>query len=68
MAKVGSASGTKLAGRADNAAGGSAGIEIVGFPQMLYTRTFGDPDTLICAVTGGGTRCKQDADTAHRAG
>src|ERR1700688_428343 len=45
MAKVGSAPGTKLAGRADNAAGGSAGIEIVGFPQMLYTRTFGDPDT-----------------------
>lgn len=46
MAKVGSASGTKPAGRTDNAAGGSAGIEIVGFPQMLYTRTFGDPDTL----------------------
>ena len=45
MAK-GSASRTKTAGRADNVAGGSAGIEIVGFPQMLYTRTFGDPDTL----------------------
>ena len=29
-----------------NASGGSAGIEIIGFPQKLYTRTFGDPDTL----------------------
>ncbi len=28
------------------AAGGPAGIEIVGFPQILYTRTMGDPDTL----------------------
>jgi hypothetical protein len=27
-------------------AGGAAGIEIVGFPQTLYTRTFGDPDML----------------------
>lgn len=27
-------------------AGGSAGIEIVGFPQTLYTRTFGDPEML----------------------
>ena len=46
MAKVGAAPGTKPPRRSDNAAGGSAGIEIVGFPQMLYTRTFGDPDTL----------------------
>lgn len=49
MAKQGSStSGAKAAGaRSDqNAAGGSAGIEIVGFPQKLYTRTFGDPDTL----------------------
>ena len=46
MAKLGAAPGTKTTGRSDNAAGGSAGIEIVGFPQMLYTRTFGDPDTL----------------------
>ena len=29
-----------------NASGRSAGIEIIGFPQKLYTRTFGDPDTL----------------------
>jgi hypothetical protein len=29
-----------------NSAGGAAGIEIVGFPQSLYTRTFGDPDVL----------------------
>jgi hypothetical protein len=29
-----------------SAAGGAAGVEIVGFPQILYTRTFGDPDTL----------------------
>ncbi len=28
------------------AAGGAAGVEIVGFPQILYTRIFGDPDTL----------------------
>jgi hypothetical protein len=49
MAKHGStASGAKTpAARSDqNASGGSAGIEIVGFPQKLYTRTFGDPDTL----------------------
>jgi hypothetical protein len=46
MAKEGAAPGIKPTGRSDNAAGGSAGIEIVGFPQMLYTRTFGDPDTL----------------------
>lgn len=26
--------------------GGAAGVEIVGFPQILYTRTSGDPDTL----------------------
>ena len=42
-----SASGAKSSARSDqSAAGGSAGIEIVGFPQKLYTRTFGDPDTL----------------------
>jgi hypothetical protein len=27
-------------------AGGPAGVEIVTFPQILYTRTFGDPDML----------------------
>jgi len=27
-------------------AGGAAGVEIAGFPQVLYTRTFGDPDML----------------------
>ena len=27
-------------------AGGPAGVEIVNFPQILYTRTFGDPDML----------------------
>ena len=27
-------------------AGDTAGIDIVGFPQLLYVRTFGDPDTL----------------------
>ena len=26
--------------------GGAAGVEIAGFPQILYTRTSGDPDTL----------------------
>jgi hypothetical protein len=49
MAKQGStASGAKTpTARSDqNASGGSAGIEIVGFPQKLYTRTLGDPDTL----------------------
>jgi len=50
MAKQGSsASGSKTStARSDHqkATGGSAGIEIVGFPQKLYTRTFGDPDTL----------------------
>lgn len=28
------------------AGGGAAGVEIGGFPQVLYTRTFGDPDML----------------------
>jgi hypothetical protein len=47
MAKLGSsASGTKTAARSvQKATGGSAGIEIVGFPQKLY-KTFGDTDTL----------------------
>ena len=27
-------------------AGDTAGVDIVGFPQLLYVRTFGDPDTL----------------------
>jgi hypothetical protein len=30
--------------------GGSAGIEIVGFPQVLFTRTFGDPDMLFVSL------------------
>ena len=34
------------------AAGGAAGVEIVGFPQILYTRTFGDPDTLFVPLLG----------------
>jgi hypothetical protein len=45
MAKAGSsAPGAKTpAGRSDQkATGGSARIEIVGFPQKLYTRTFGN--------------------------
>ena len=47
MAKQGSSASKTPAARSDqNASGGSAGIEIVGFPQKLYTRTFGDPDTL----------------------
>lgn len=29
-----------------SAAGGAGGIEIVGFPQVLYSRNFGDPDIL----------------------
>src|SRR5271168_4692321 len=29
-----------------SAVGGAAGVEIKGFPQILYTRTSGDPDTL----------------------
>jgi hypothetical protein len=32
--------------RAKSGAGGAACFEIVGFPQILYIRTFGDPDTL----------------------
>jgi hypothetical protein len=34
------------AGAGKNAAGGAACVEIVGFPQILYMRSFGDPDTL----------------------
>ncbi|GAC1639470.1 MAG: hypothetical protein NVS9B14_20680 [Candidatus Acidiferrum sp.] len=30
----------------ENRAGRAAGVEIVGFPQILFTRTFGDPDML----------------------
>ena len=37
------ASGT---GQNKNSAGGAACVEIVGFPQILYMRTSGDPDTL----------------------
>jgi hypothetical protein len=33
-----------------NAAGGAACIEIVGFPQILYLRSFGDPDTLFAPL------------------
>lgn len=29
-----------------NSPGGAAGVEIVGFPQILHTRAFGDPDML----------------------
>jgi hypothetical protein len=29
-----------------SAGGGAAGVEIAGFPQILFTRTFGDPDML----------------------
>lgn len=31
---------------AEKGAGGAAGVEIAGFPQILFTRTFGDPDML----------------------
>lgn len=52
MAKLESSpSGTKTAARSDQkATGGSAGIEIVAFPQKLYTRTFGEPDTLFVPI------------------
>src|SRR5215471_21848807 len=34
-------------GRSDrSSASGAAGVEVAGFPQILFTRTFGDPDTL----------------------
>jgi len=33
-----------------SAAGGAAGVEIAGFPQILFTRTFGDPDMLFIRV------------------
>ena len=39
-------SGTSSTRAEGTGAGGAAGIEIVGFPQILYTRTFGDPDML----------------------
>lgn len=32
--------------RRSERAGGAAGVEIAGFPQILFTRTFGDPDML----------------------
>jgi hypothetical protein len=61
MAKQGSSASKTPAARSDqNASGGSAGIEIVGFPQKLYTRTFGDSDTLFVPFTGGSamrTKC-----------
>jgi hypothetical protein len=33
-----------------SATGGIAGVEIVGFPQVLHTRTIGDPDSLFVAL------------------
>jgi hypothetical protein len=33
-----------------SAAGGAGGIEILGFPQVLFTRTFGDPDMLFAPL------------------
>jgi len=33
-----------------SAAGGAGGIEIFGFPQVLFTRTFGDPDMLFAPL------------------
>jgi len=38
--------GTKTTVQQGAGSGGTAGIEIVGFPQILYTRSFGDPDIL----------------------
>jgi hypothetical protein len=32
--------------RSEKGGGGAAGVEIAGFPQILFTRTFGDPDML----------------------
>jgi hypothetical protein len=37
-------------GREKSSAGGAGCIEIIGFPQILYMRTFGDPDTLFAPL------------------
>ena len=48
MSPTNTAAGTpQLTGaRRSERAGGAAGVEIAGFPQILFTRTFGDPDML----------------------
>ena len=50
MAKQGSSEKASAPRFDQDTSGGSAGIEIVGFPQKLYTRTFGDPDTLFAPL------------------
>jgi hypothetical protein len=45
MSPLSAATGAPPARRTERA-GGAAGVEIVGFPQILFTRTFGDPDML----------------------
>ncbi|MBS1841946.1 MAG: hypothetical protein JSS69_06820 [Acidobacteria bacterium] len=48
FAKAGSGRQEKSAG------GGAAGVEIIGFPQILFTRTFGDPDMLFVPLLDAG--------------
>ena len=46
MSPVSATTGAPPTARRTERAGGAAGVEIVGFPQILFTRTFGDPDML----------------------
>ena len=42
--------------------GGAAGVEIAGFPQILYTRSMGDPDTLFVPLLDGAREAFQKID------
>src|SRR5271168_1584884 len=52
MIPLNAASSTKTAATdpEKRTAGGAGGIEIIGFPQVLFTRTFGDPDMLFAPL------------------
>ncbi|HKT48165.1 MAG TPA: hypothetical protein VJP87_11630 [Candidatus Acidoferrales bacterium] len=48
--------------------GGAASIEIAGFPQVLYTRTHGDPDALFAVLLEAGREAHRMVERVMRAG
>lgn len=51
-----------------NSPGGAAGVEIVGFPQILYTRAFGDPDMLFIPLLRAAREAFQMTQRLHSLG
>lgn len=51
-----------------NSPGGAAGVEIVGFPQILYTRAFGDPDMLFMPLLRAAREAFQMTQRLHGLG